>query len=66
MCLLGFVFSEVMKGLLAKKQAKMQKGMVDSAHKLDWVKGKASFETDKAARRSETEDKQVNLHHNIV
>ncbi|KAI9116467.1 hypothetical protein K1719_012634 [Acacia pycnantha] len=30
----------------------------NSAHKLDWVKGKASFEIDKAARRSETEDKQ--------
>ncbi|KAK4257104.1 hypothetical protein QN277_006736 [Acacia crassicarpa] len=62
--LLGHVYrlittQEVMKGLLAKKQAKMQKGMVDSTHKLDWVKGKASFETDKAARRSETEDKQA-------
>lgn len=50
---------EVVKGLLAKKQAKMQKSMTDSAQKLDWVKGRSGLETNKAARRSETEDKQV-------
>lgn len=56
--LLGlFVFSEVMKGLWAKKQAKMKKNMVDSA---DWEKGKTGLEImDNAARRSEAEDKQV-------
>ncbi|KAF7806114.1 rhoGEF domain-containing protein gxcJ [Senna tora] len=39
---------DVMKGLWAKKQAKMKKNM-----------GKTGLEMDKAARRSEAEDKQV-------
>lgn len=54
-----------MKGLLAKKQAKKQKGLPDSSHKLDWVVGKSGLDADKAARRSKTEDKQVKSPHQI-
>ena len=63
MCFFG---SEVMKGLWAKKQAKMKRNLSESAHKSDQVKLKPGFEMDKAGRRLESEDKQVNLSQNLV
>lgn len=42
-----------MKGLHAKKQAKMKKHLVESAQKPDWVIGKPGLEQDKVARRPE-------------
>ncbi|KAF1875539.1 hypothetical protein Lal_00006167 [Lupinus albus] len=49
---------EVMKGLWAKKQAKMKKKLPEPAHKLDQVREKPVLEMDKAARRSEPEENQ--------
>ncbi|KAI4336103.1 hypothetical protein L6164_014673 [Bauhinia variegata] len=51
---------EVMKGLWAKKQAKMKKNLSESAQKPDLMKEKPGLEKDKAARRTEPEDNQVN------
>ena len=45
---------EVMKGLWAKKQAKMKRNLSDSAQKPNLMKER----TDKSARRSEPEDNQ--------
>ncbi|KAK7291651.1 hypothetical protein RIF29_06964 [Crotalaria pallida] len=50
---------EVMKGLWAKKQAKMKKNLPESAQKLDQVKEKSVLEMDKASRRSEPEDNKA-------
>ncbi|OIW17717.1 hypothetical protein TanjilG_29067 [Lupinus angustifolius] len=49
---------EVMKGIWAKKQAKMNKNLPESARNSDQVKGKPVLEMYKASRRSEPEDKQ--------
>ncbi|XP_019456707.1 PREDICTED: uncharacterized protein LOC109357292 isoform X2 [Lupinus angustifolius] len=49
---------EVMKGMWAKKQAKMKKNLPESALKSDQVKEKSLLEMDKAARRIEPEDNQ--------
>lgn len=57
----GF-FSEVMKGLWAKKQAKMKRNLSDSAQKPNLMKER----TDKSARGSEPEDNQVNLNKSLV
>ncbi|KAE9610058.1 hypothetical protein Lalb_Chr07g0182591 [Lupinus albus] len=53
---------EVMKGLWAKKQAKMKKKLPEPAHKLDQVREKPVLEMDKAARRSEPEENQETKH----
>ncbi|CAL0325373.1 unnamed protein product [Lupinus luteus] len=49
---------EVMKGLWAKKQAKMKKNLPEPAHKSDQVREKPILEMDKALRRSEPETNQ--------
>lgn len=56
-----FLGSEVTKGLWAKKQAKMKRSLSEPAHKSNQMKEKM----DKAARRSEPEDK-VNLNQKFV
>ena len=50
-----------MKGLRERKQARMKQNMLESAHKPDCVKEKLGLEMEKAARRSDLEDNQVNL-----
>ena len=55
-------FPEVMKGLWAKKQAKMKRNLSDSAQKPNLMKER----TDKSARGSEPEDNQVNLNKSLV
>ncbi|XP_061338637.1 uncharacterized protein LOC133285437 [Gastrolobium bilobum] len=49
---------EVMKGLWAKKQAKMKRNLSESAQNSDQSKEKPELETDKTARRSKPEDNQ--------
>ncbi|OIW00343.1 hypothetical protein TanjilG_27594 [Lupinus angustifolius] len=49
---------EVMKGLWAKKQAKLKKNLPEPAHKTDQVREKPVLEMDEVARRSEPETNQ--------
>lgn len=53
--------SEVMKGLWAKKQAKLKRNLPESAQKPNLTKER----TDKSARRSEPEDNLVNLNQSL-
>lgn len=56
-------FLEVMKGLWAKKQAKMKKSQSESAEKPERVKEKPDSLPETAARRSQPEeDNHVKLH----
>lgn len=56
-----FLDTEVMKGLLAKKQAKMKRNESESAPKINQKKEMM----DKPARRSEPEENQVNLNKDL-
>lgn len=60
-----FLDAEVMKGLWAKKQAKIKRNLSEPAQKSDQVNEKPVLEMNKAARRSEPESNQVNLNQNL-